>query len=400
MPGCCAPSRATSLWAPRSCEQCARRPGRDGTVRRVTHITAVATALPEHRYTQADITEALLPVIAEDRGSVGVLRRVHESSAVQTRHLAVPLETAVHPLAFGAANDLFVQQGSVLAQRAVLDALVRARLAASDVDFVVFTTVTGVSAPSLDAGLVASCGLRDDVKRMPSFGWGCAGGAAGLARVHDYLVGHPGEVGLLVSVELCSLTLQRGDHSVANAVASGLFGDGAAAVVLVGDEHPSRGRGAILPEPGARRALPRILDSRSRLVPGTSDVLGWDVGTSGFRIVLGAEVPAVVERHVASGIEDLLDAHGLGVGDVVVWIAHPGGPKVLDAMTRALRLGPDALRSSWDSLARVGNLSSASVLHILADVAEDPPPPGSFGVLFAVGPGIGAESVLLRWDAE
>lgn len=361
-----------------------------GTVRRVTHIAAVATALPEHRYTQEQITEALLPVIAGDHGSGdhgsgGLLRRLHGASAVHTRHLAMPLETAVRPLSFGAANDVFVQQGSALAQRAVRDALESAGLSGADVDFVLFTTVTGVSAPSLDAGLVASCGLRNDVKRMPSFGWGCAGGAAGLARVHDYLVGHPGEVGLLVSVELCSLTLQRGDHSVANIVASGLFGDGAAAVVVVGDEQAGVG------------TQPAIVDSRSQLVPGTGDVLGWDVGSSGFRIVLGAEVPAVVEGHVASGIEALLDAHGLDVGDVAVWLAHPGGPKVLDAMTRALGLERDALLPSWDSLARVGNLSSASVLHILADVVAAPPEPGSFGVLFAVGPGVSAESVLLRW---
>ncbi len=255
--------------------------------------------------------------------------------------------------------------------------------------------MTGIAAPSIDALLVERVGLRPDVRRMPSFGFGCAGGAAGLARVHDYLLGHPGEVGVLLCLELCSLTLQQGDESTANLVSSAIFGDGAAAAVLVGSGHA-----AARPQAGPGPRV-EVIDSRSRLFGGTEDALGWQVGEGGFRIVLSAGLPAVLEQHLAQEVATLLAPHGLTSAEVGEWIVHAGGPKVLDAVAAALDLPEDALLASRESLAAVGNLSSASVLHVLwTRLGHGTPAPGTIGVVMAFGPGVGCELVLLRWTGE
>lgn len=353
----------------------------------MSRIVAAAPALPAYRYAQAEITESLVPMLTRDPQHGAMLRRLHASSGVDTRHLVMPLDQYGGLDSFQRSNDLFISAGGDLAAAAIQEALDRAGLLPTDVDFLLFTSVTGIAAPSLDARLVARLGMRTDVKRLPSFGLGCVAGAAGLARVHDYLKGHPNDVAVLVSVELCSLTVQRGDESIANLVASGLFGDGAAAVVVVGDDRAD----AVI------ASGPTIVDTRGRIYPETEDVIGWDIGGSGFRIVLSAGVPAVIERNFAADAVGLLSAHGLGVESVGTWIAHPGGPKVLEAFAEALDLERDDFAPSWRSLARVGNLSSASVLHILADTMSEGGAPGSVGMLFALGPGVTAELVLLRW---
>jgi len=357
----------------------------------VTSIAAVAPALPGHRYAQAEITELFADLVVPSGERRALLERLHASAGVRQRHLALPLDGYRALQGFRQANDTFIKVGSDLGEQAVASALQAAGLAPEDVDVVLATSVTGVAAPSLEARLVSRLGLRHDLKRIPVFGLGCVAGAAGIARLHDYLVGHPDDVAVLLSVELCSLTVQRDDPSTANLVASGLFGDGAAAVVLVGERRAER---------MGLSGVPRVVGSRSRFYPDTEQVMGWDVGGSGFRIVLSASVADVVEAHLADDLKGFLAGHDLEIADVATWVAHPGGPKVLRAVQSALGLDDDALRRAWASLAEVGNLSSSSVLHVLAaTLADPPPPPGSAGVLMAMGPGFCAELVLLRWDA-
>lgn len=351
----------------------------------MSRIAAVAPVLPAHAYSQAEITAELAPLISGSAARRAVLERMHAASGIATRHTALPLERYRDLGGFRESNDVFIEVATDLAERALRAALAEARLEPADVDFVMFTSVTGISAPSVDALLVSRLGLRANVKRLPSFGLGCVGGAAGLARVHDYLQGHPRQVGVLLSVELCSLTLQRGDETMANFVATGLFGDGAAAVVLVGDDRA---------EPGAR-----ILDTRSCFIPDTHGVIGWTVGGSGFEIVLTAGVADVIERAFPAEVAAFLADNDTAVADVAAWVAHPGGPRVLDAFAHALEVHPGRFALSWASLDRVGNLSSAAVLHVLADTIAARPEPGSTGLLFALGPGVSAEFVLLEWAA-
>jgi alkylresorcinol/alkylpyrone synthase len=359
--------------------------------REVTSIAAVRGALGRNEHAQEEITAAFCAVVSPSGEHDELIERIHRATGVRRRHLALPLDEYATLKDFGAANDAFIRVGLEVAATAVTEALDAAGIAASEVDLVLSTSVTGIAAPSLDALLVARLGLRPDVKRVPVFGLGCVAGAAGMARVHDYLLGHPDDVAVLLSVELCSLTVQRDDATMANIVASGLFGDGSAAVVMVGSRRAA----------GMGLVGPTVIATRSRLYPDSERLMGWDVGASGFRIVLSPGVPDVITDHLADDVAGFLSDHGLATADVDTWVAHPGGPRVLEAMESALDLRDGQLDVTWRSLEQVGNLSSASVLHVLADTLAGrgarAPLPGSPGVVMAMGPGFCSELVLVQW---
>lgn len=351
-------------------------------------IASVGTALPPHHYDQETLIRAFEDLWAKEHHNVARVRRFHQAVQVGGRYLALEMDEYERLTDFGAANDAFLRVGLELAQQAIEKALAAAGLTVDDVDAIWSTSVTGIGTPSLDALLFHRMGFRPDIKRTPMFGLGCAAGAAGLARLHDYLVGHPDDVVVLLSVELCSLTLQREDLSVANLIGSGLFGDGAAAVVAMG-ENRAKGRDL---------AGPAVLDSARHLYPDSERVMGWDIGANGFRLVLDKGVPDHVRRYFRGDTDGLLAKHDLTRADVGSWVLHTGGPAILKAFEEVLELAPDDLALTWRSLQEVGNLSSASVLFVLADtIAEARPDPGTWGLMAAMGPGFAGELVLLRW---
>jgi alkylresorcinol/alkylpyrone synthase len=347
-------------------------------------IVAVQPEVPANRYTQAEITREIGRHLSPDSATTAVLERIHQATGVHTRNLALPLEQYRELDSFTETNELFATHALPLIVRATKGALETAGITAAEVDFLFFTTVTGLGAPSLDVALHQEMGFRSDLKRVPSFGLGCVAGASGLARAADYLLGHPTGVALVVSVELCSLTIQWDDQAMANLVGTGLFGDGAAAVVLVGAEHP-----------GARG--PEILGTHSSLYPDSSEMIGWRIGHSGFRLMLQAGVPAMIDGHFGADVHDFLERLGLSQDDIGVWLGHPGGPRILESFSEALGLQAKDLDTSWDVLATVGNLSSAAVLHVLSKKLDQPQ--GTKGLLFALGPGVSAEMVVLQWPA-
>ena len=350
----------------------------------MTTLAGVHAVLPPHRYPQSELTSAFTELCLGPDGNEALLARLHAHARVSSRHLVLPLEQYATLAGFKESNDLFIAHAVTLGAEALTGALQRAGIRADEVDVVISTTITGIAVPSIEARIAQVVGLRPDVKRVPLFGLGCVAGAAGIARLHDYLVGHPDEVGALVSVELCSLPVQRDDRSVANLVASGLFGDGAAAVVAVGANRP---------EPG-----PQVRDSRSHLYPDSQRTMGWDVGGSGLKIVLDAQVPAIVRQYLGGDVRSFLGAHSLQVPDVGAWVSHPGGPKVIEAIEAELGLPGDPLELTWRSLDQIGNLSSSSVLHVLRDTLDKRSlPPATPAMLMAMGPGFCSEIVLLQW---
>ncbi|MDO5710556.1 MAG: 3-oxoacyl-[acyl-carrier-protein] synthase III C-terminal domain-containing protein [Micrococcales bacterium] len=350
----------------------------------MTTLAGVHAVLPPHRYTQAELTAAFNKVCLGLDGNEALLARLHDNARVSSRHLVLPVEQYAALADFKESNDLFIAHAVQLGAAALTGALSRVGISPDEVDVVISTTITGIAVPSIEARIAQVVGLRPDVKRVPLFGLGCVAGVAGIARLHDYLVGHPDEVGALVSVELCSLTVQPDDHSVANLVASGLFGDGAAAVVAVGANRS---------EPG-----PRVRDSRSHLYPDSERVMGWDVGSGGLKIVLDAQVPSIVQQYLGHDIRSFLAANSLQVEDVDAWVSHPGGPKVIEAIEAELGLAGDPLELTWRSLDQIGNLSSSSVLHVLRDTLDKRTlTPGTPGMMMAMGPGFCSELVLLEW---
>lgn len=367
-------------------------------------IAAVGKAFPPNFYDQESLLEGFRRHWARRHHNLERLERLHRNVLVGGRHLALPMEEYERLETWGRANDAWIRVAQEVGGAALEDALARAGLGPGDVDCLLAVTVTGVATPSLDARLVNRLGLNPRLKRLPVFGLGCVAGAAGVARAADYVRAFPDQVAVLLSVELCSLTLQLQDLSIPNLIASGLFGDGAAAVVVAGSERelpgagPSSGRGADDgSDPGAAPG-PRVVATRSVFYPDTERVMGWDVSERGFQVVLSADVPEMVRRHLRRDVDEFLADQGLHRRDVASWVCHPGGPKVLEAMEESLELPGGALDVTWRSLQEVGNLSSTSVLLVLEEtIARHRPPAGSPGMLLAMGPGFCSELVLLEW---
>jgi alkylresorcinol/alkylpyrone synthase len=354
-------------------------------------IVATGIALTDHVHGQDEIIDGFNRLWQNEKYDRALFERFFQSVQVETRHLAIPIDEYPNITGFTEANRVFKDVGTRLAEQAVSNALRSADLSPKDVDAIFFTTVTGVSVPTIDALLMNRLDFRSDVKRFPFFGLGCVAGAAGIARMADYLTAYPDQVAILLSVELCSLTLQKGDLSIPAIVSAALFGDGSAAVVAVGgrrNHETSRS-----PNSG-----PKIRATKSVFYRDTERVMGWDVGSDGFRVVLSADVPTIVEQNLRNDVEVFLHAHDLRRTDIQSWVCHPGGPKVIEALQRCLELEEHDLRFTWESLRSIGNLSSASILFVLHEtIRSGRPGSGTLGLMTAMGPGFCAEMVLCEW---
>lgn len=350
-----------------------------------SRIAGVGTALPDNYVSQEELTAALRQLWLRRYGDASRFDRLQGALGINGRYLALPMGDYYAIDSFAKGNDAWLRVAPELAEAASRKALERAGLEPREIDHVFFVTVTGIATPTIDVALANRLGMRRDLKRTPIFGLGCGAGAAGLARTADYVRGFPRERALLVAVELCSLTLQKDDLSAANIIASGLFGDGAAAVVVAGSDR-------------AEAAMPRVIATRSILFPDTQRIIGWDVVDGGFKIVLSAHLTELVRSNIAREIDDFLAAKALRRSDIAHWIAHTGGPKVLRILEDELRLPDGALARSWRSLKSTGNLSSASVLFMLEDIVNSgEAKPGDYGVMIAMGPGFSIEMVLFGW---
>ncbi len=351
-------------------------------------ISSVGTAFPPNRYHQSVISEALRERWQHKMEEPRLLTRLHANCGVEYRHTVFPIEQYPALDTFRKTNDAWIKAAVDLGQQAICRALDYAGIEPGDISAIFFATVTGIASPTIDARLINRLPFPVNIKRTPIFGLGCVAGAAGISRASDYVRAFPKQHALLLSVELCSLTWQDDDQSIANLISCGLFGDGAAAVVISGAET----------ELAQQQRGPRVLDTRSTFYRNTERVMGWDIVESGFRIVLSPDVPKVVEDNLLKDVEGFLADNNLRREDISTYIFHSGGPKVLEAMQTSLSLPPDALAPSWKSLREVGNLSAASVLAVLEGyLKEHPGVPGTYSILAAMGPAFCSELVLLQW---
>jgi alkylresorcinol/alkylpyrone synthase len=352
-------------------------------------IISTTTGFPKHYYPQATLLSAAQQqVVKLKRASLlKPLEQFYTNVKVNGRYLAWALEHYTEQTTFEERNNAYIETALELGEQTICALLDQVQMSPQEIDQLTIISTTGIAVPSLDARLMNRIPFSRNIKRLPLFGLGCMGGAAGISRTADYLHGHPDEAVILFVVELCSLTIQRDDLSLANLVASGLFGDGAAAVLMVGDDHP-------LAKPG----LPRVIDSQSQFFPETEHIMGWEVTNNGFKVMLSADIAGLAQSEVRPGMEAFLGKHGLTIAEIDHWLVHPGGPRVIDALEEGLGLPDKALALSWETLAEAGNISSASVLVILDKTLKQlQPRPGEYGVLMAMGPAFSAELVLLRW---
>ena len=347
-------------------------------------IANTATAFPQYYFTQREVVDALRNYWDKGEECAHIIERLHFRTGVEGRYYCRPLNEYQRLDTWGKMNDVWIEVAEQLGERAIDCVLKTAGVGRDQIGALFFVSVTGVSSPSIDARLVNKMKLNPNLKRNPIFGLGCVAGAAGLARAADYVRAYPDQIAVLLSVELCSLTWQRGDTNPAALIASGLFGDGAVAVLIAGANVKMSG--------------PNLVASTQVFYPDTQDVMGWKVSEKGFQVILSPEVPNVVRDNLGKNVDAFLATRGLKRSDIGSWIMHTGGPKVLEATAEALGLKNGELDVSWQALKRVGNLSSGSVLVVLDEVMKNRrPAPGTKSLLAAMGPGFCAEMSLLEW---
>jgi alkylresorcinol/alkylpyrone synthase len=351
-------------------------------------IVATTMAFPPYYSSQDEVLAALKTYWKMEPENFAVLERLLSRTGVEGRYFSRPVAEYAKLDTWGKANDVWIETAERLGAEAISTLLLETGLPPEKIGSIFSVSITGIACPSIEARLINRLKLPVHIKRTPIFGLGCVAGASGLARAADYVKAYPDQAAILLSVELCSLTWQRDNVSVPNLISSGLFGDGCAAVLVVGAE--------LAAEMGY--SGPDIVASQAIFYPDTQDVMGWEISEKGFRIVLSADVPAMVREHLGKNVDDFLATRGLVRGDIGSWIMHTGGPKVLDANAEALGLTREDFTLSWEALRRAGNLSSASVLMVLNDVMrEHRPAAGTCSLLIAMGPGFCSEMVLLEW---
>lgn len=345
-------------------------------------VSAIATAVPEHRFTVEDVKRCLEPAMSVPADRIAAFRTILEHACVATRYSAFPLDYLSTPRPLAQVSAEYRAQAIRMGSSVAAECLANAGIAADQVDLLITVSCTGVMLPSLDAYLINDLCFRRDVRRLPITELGCAAAVAALARARDFLLAYPAANVLVVSVEFPSLTFQVNDLSMANLVSCAIFGDGAAAALVSGT-----GRTGV-----------RILDSASYLFPASYDALGFDLTDGGLHIVLGKHVAGLIRSELRAAVERLLQRHGLALPDIGFAVVHPGGKKLIEVAEAELGLDRQQTQPTWDVLRDYGNLSSASVLFVLSRwLSTRPQRSGDLGLMIAFGPGFSAELLLLQW---
>ena len=348
------------------------------------HIVSVGTALPPNRLSQEEIRQFVRVFFSSTFKDLDRLLPVFQNGQVENRYICMPLSWFEETHSFAEKNHLYEEWAFRLGVEAVKDCLSQAELDVSEVDHLFFVSTTGIATPSMDSRIINALNMDPHMKRTPIFGLGCAGGAVGLTRAADYVRAYPEQRVLLVSVETCSLTFQPDNHSKSNLIATSLFADGAAAVLVEGDRCSGGRKGA------------KILHTSSTLWKDTADVMGWEVNDSGLKVIFSRDIPTLTESLLKPAIIEFLTLHQLSISDLRYVITHPGGFKVIEAYAHSLGLPLERFYHALQVLKNFGNMSSASVLFVLQRFLKAGMEKGSYGLITALGPGFSCELLLVE----
>ncbi len=347
----------------------------------LSRLISLATAVPSHVLRQDDIREAGRSVFGASKERFERLLPVYANAGIETRYSCVPLEWYLEPHGWRDRSLLYVEHATDLLERATRACLARAGLSVQDVDAIVAVSTSGIATPSLDALLMERLDMRRDLRRLPIFGLGCAGGVVGLARAAEMARVAPGERVLFVVAELCGLTFRRDDYSKSNVIATALFGDGAAAALV-----SCAGRG------------PAVVASGEHTWRHSLDIMGWRVRDDGFGVLFSRDIPALVRNGYRKALDHFLARNGLTLADIDAFLCHPGGAKVLDALEEAFELAPFDLIHSRAVLREYGNMSAATVMFVLEHALNQGGLPRR-SLLTSLGPGFTAGFLVVENDA-
>ena len=344
-------------------------------------LVSLATSVPQHTFLQKDVLAAAWDILGSRFPDFARFASIFANTGIVKRHGVKPFDWYLTPRGWPERTEAFLEGAEALYIDVANKALAGAGLRAADVDTVITVCSTGIATPSLDARVARRMGFRSDVSRVPVFGLGCAGGVSGLSIASRLAQAKPGANVLLVTIELCSLAVRLDEVTKANVIATSLFGDGAAAVVVrAGDGGETR-----------------IESTGEYLWPDTLNVMGWSVDPLGFGVILRRTIPDFVANELKPVLIQILARMQLSLADIGRFICHPGGAKVINAIESALLLDQGTLDHERQVIADYGNMSAPTVLFILERARARGLPPRS--LITALGPGFTASCVSLRYTA-
>ncbi|MFC4409699.1 type III polyketide synthase [Chungangia koreensis] len=356
-------------------------------------IASVSTFAPPNILSQESATDLTRELFKEKFQDIERLLKVFQNGEIEKRHFSVPMEWFSMDHDFEERNRLYIELATMYGIAAINDCLhqnefLKNSVPPSDIDAIFFISSSGISTPSIDARIMNHLPFSDETRRIPIWGLGCAGGASGMSRAYDYCLAHPKAKVLVLCVELCSLTFQKEDYTKSNLVGASLFSDGVACALVCGDEV----------EIETSTRMPTILSTASKWMPDSEDVMGWDVKNSGLHVVFSRSIPSIIENWLGPFVHQFLERNGKTKEDILHFVAHPGGKKVLEAYETSLDFAASMTDLSRKVLKEYGNMSSPTVLFVLKEFMKREPNAGEHGLMAALGPGFSGELLLLRWD--
>ncbi|MEH7176616.1 type III polyketide synthase [Neobacillus vireti] len=358
-------------------------------------ILSIAEAVPPYEIKQEQAMDFARELFTERFKDIERLLKAFQNGQIEKRHMAKNIDWYKEEQSLAEKNNAYIESAVTLGKQAIVNCLknetfLSREIDCQEIDAIIYVSTTGMATPSIEARIMNLLPFRSHTKRIPIWGLGCAGGAAGLSRAFEYCKAYPEAKVLVLSVELCSLTFQRNDFSKSNLIGTSLFADGASCALVCGDEVNLR----YLSE---KKTVPEIINTQSTLMPDSLDVMGWDIRNQGLFVVFSRDIPSIIEEWLKPNVSHFLTENGLELEDIEHFIAHPGGKKVIDAYIKSLGIPASMTDISLDVLRNYGNMSSATILYVLKRFMENGGEKNSYGLCTALGPGFSSELLLLKW---